>query len=116
MGLGVVIACQAMLAREVEAPIFARTREWLATDPDAYFYLVLDELHLIRGPSSPVVGRDALDASILSLWRTTGSSSPSLLSSADRSLKYLDGFFGPFGTSTTEGDDGFRDRSQWADA
>ncbi|MCY3923286.1 MAG: hypothetical protein OXG27_12970, partial [Chloroflexi bacterium] len=38
----------AMLNREVEAPIFEQTREWLKRD-DAYFYVVLDELHLQRG-------------------------------------------------------------------
>lgn len=39
----------AMLAREVDAPIIAHTREWLTSDDDAYFFLVLDELHLQRG-------------------------------------------------------------------
>lgn len=39
----------AMLAREVDSPIFDRTRCWLTTHDDAYFFLVLDELHLQRG-------------------------------------------------------------------
>lgn len=39
----------AMLAREVDSPIVDRTREWLTSDDDAYFFLVLDELHLQRG-------------------------------------------------------------------
>jgi DEAD/DEAH box helicase domain-containing protein len=39
----------AMLAREVDAPIVALTREWLLANDDAYFFLVLDELHLQRG-------------------------------------------------------------------
>jgi Lhr-like helicase len=39
----------AMLVREVDAPILDQTRDWLMNDPDARFYLVLDELHLIRG-------------------------------------------------------------------
>ena len=39
----------AMLAREVDAPILDKTREWLTSEEDAYFYLVLDELHLQRG-------------------------------------------------------------------
>ena len=39
----------AMLAREVEDQIFDKTRDWIASDPDAYFYLVFDELHLVRG-------------------------------------------------------------------
>src|SRR4029077_17406004 len=44
----------AMLAREVDAPIFDKTREWLKRD-DAYFYLVLDELHLQRGSAGTEV-------------------------------------------------------------
>ena len=44
----------AMLNREVEAPIFEKTREWLKED-DAYFYLVLDELHLQRGAAGTEV-------------------------------------------------------------
>ena len=44
----------AMLNREVEAPIFAKTREWLKGD-DAYFYIVLDELHLQRGAAGTEV-------------------------------------------------------------
>lgn len=39
----------AMLVREVDAPILEQTRDWLMSDDDACFYLVLDELHLIRG-------------------------------------------------------------------
>jgi hypothetical protein len=44
-----------MLVREIDEPIFRKTREWLASDPDAYFYLVLDELHLQRGSSGTEV-------------------------------------------------------------
>lgn len=44
----------AMLNREVDAPIFDKTREWLQRD-DAYFYLVLDELHLQRGAAGTEV-------------------------------------------------------------
>ena len=39
----------AILAREVDSPIIERTRDWLMTHNDAYFFLVLDELHLQRG-------------------------------------------------------------------
>jgi hypothetical protein len=39
----------AILAREVDAPILERTRDWLLSHDDAYFFLVLDELHLQRG-------------------------------------------------------------------
>ncbi|MBZ4411237.1 DEAD/DEAH box helicase [Myxococcus sp. XM-1-1-1] len=38
-----------LLTREIDAPILDKTREWLASSDDAYFFLVLDELHLHRG-------------------------------------------------------------------
>lgn len=38
-----------ILTREVDAPIVEKTREWLLGNDNAYFYLVLDELHLHRG-------------------------------------------------------------------
>lgn len=44
-----------MLVREVDEPIFAQTRKWLESDPDSYFYLVLDELHLQRGSAGTEV-------------------------------------------------------------
>ncbi|SFL45835.1 DEAD/DEAH box helicase [Methylobacterium pseudosasicola] len=115
-----------MLAREVEARIFDRTREWLETDPDAYFYLVLDELHLIRGSAGTETA-----GLIRSLIHRLGLHSPEtrhklriLASSAslptvgeqgDRSLKYLDAFFGPFGTYDRAGSDGFLERERWAE-
>ena len=45
----------AMLVREVDAPLFETTRAWIESDPDAYFYLVLDELHLQRGSAGTEV-------------------------------------------------------------
>lgn len=39
----------AILVREVDEPIIRKTREWLKSEPDARFHLVLDELHLARG-------------------------------------------------------------------
>ena len=44
-----------MLSREIEQPMFDKTREWLAKDPNAYFFLVLDELHLVRGSAGTEV-------------------------------------------------------------
>lgn len=44
-----------MLVREVEEPIFEQTRRWIDSDPDAYFYLVMDELHLQRGTAGTEV-------------------------------------------------------------
>ncbi|MFC6790735.1 DEAD/DEAH box helicase [Methylobacterium komagatae] len=115
-----------MLAREVEARIFDQTRHWLERDPDAYFYLVLDELHLMRGSAGTETA-----GLIRSLIHRLGLHSPEtrhklriLASSAslpttgeqgDRSLKYLDAFFGPFGTYDREGAEGFQDRTRWAE-
>ena len=44
-----------MLVREVDETIFEETRNWIDTDPHAYFYLVLDELHLQRGSAGTEV-------------------------------------------------------------
>nr|UKE83976.1 hypothetical protein KXZ65_00185 [Pectobacterium sp. PL152] len=44
-----------MLVREVDDPIFEQTRQWIERDPDAYFYLILDELHLQRGTAGTEV-------------------------------------------------------------
>ena len=43
-----------MLNREVEASVFDQTKKWLEQD-DAYFFLVLDELHLQRGAAGTEV-------------------------------------------------------------
>ena len=45
----------AILVREVDSPIIEKTREWITTNDDAYFYLVLDELHLQRGSAGTEV-------------------------------------------------------------
>lgn len=45
----------AMLSREVEDTIFETTRKWLMENDDAYFYLIFDELHLIRGSAGTEV-------------------------------------------------------------
>lgn len=39
----------AILVREVDSPIISKTRDWLQSDSNARFFLVLDELHLVRG-------------------------------------------------------------------
>lgn len=38
-----------MLMRPIESMIFDQTREWLASDPEAHFTLVLDEAHTYSG-------------------------------------------------------------------
>lgn len=99
----------AMLNREVEEPIFTKTREWLR-NPDAYFYLVLDELHLQRGAAGTEVAYlIRLLLHRLGLTETQEqrqkirvlASSASLPATpneeADKSAKYLWDMFGPFG-------------------
>lgn len=99
----------AMLAREVEEPIFDKTRDWLRDDPDAYFYLVIDELHLVRGSSGSevagllrmLVNRLGLDQpEVRHKLRVLASSAslPVTGAQANASLRYLWDFFGELGT------------------
>ena len=100
-----------MLSREIEHPMFDKTREWLAEDPSAYFFLVLDELHLVRGirgyrgrrldpradPSTrPRSSRDPTQ--VAGILADSSASLPLDATDRERSLKYLHDFFGPFGT------------------
>lgn len=99
-----------MLGREEEAPIFEQTRRWLEDDDDAYFFLVLDELHLIRGSSGTEVAmllrillhRLGLDQSHLRHKLRILASSASLPvegSEREGSLDYLWNMFGTLGTN-----------------
>ncbi|WP_375553884.1 DEAD/DEAH box helicase [Roseovarius mucosus] len=117
----------AMLAREVDAPIFDKTRAWLETDENAYFYLVLDELHLIRGSAGSetsalirtLIARLGLDRPEYRHKLRVLSSSASLpLEGAERdqSLKFLFDFFGPFGTYAALGSQGAIDPEGWAES
>lgn len=45
-----------MLMRDVEAPIFEKTRRWLEADASHVFHLVIDELHSYRGTPGTEVG------------------------------------------------------------
>ena len=115
----------AMLNREVDAPIFDATREWLQSNDDAYFYLVMDELHLQRGAAGTEVSY-----LIRYLLQRLGladpehrhklhllASSASLPNEGDEgaaSRKYLWDMFGSFGTwqdheSGATGPDDWRD-------
>lgn len=116
----------AMLTREVDAPIFEKTKAWLAEDPDAYFFLVLDELHLHRGSAGTEVA-------YLLRWliqrlglqrpetrhklRILASSASLPISGAqgERSLGYLWDMFGAHGTWTLDGR-GAEDSSFWREA
>lgn len=116
----------AMLSREVEEPIFERTREWLLENDDAYFYLVFDELHLIRGSAGTEIS-----FLIKSLIQRLGLDQPAhrhklriLASSASlpmdgepgvQSRRYLRDLFAPFGTSAKVGDEGSFTEEFWSD-
>ena len=116
----------AMLSREVEEPIFEKTRDWLRGNDDAYFYLVFDELHLIRGSAGTEVS-----FLIKSLIQRLGLDDPAhrhklriLASSASlpmdgepgvQSRKYLRDLFAPFGTSAKAGDSGSITEDFWSE-
>lgn len=38
-----------MMMRQIEQDIFDKTRDWLASDPENQFFLIVDELHSYRG-------------------------------------------------------------------
>ncbi|MDI1480407.1 DEAD/DEAH box helicase [Polyangium sp. y55x31] len=99
----------AMLNREVEEPIFEKTRTWLQRD-DAYFFLVLDELHLQRGSAGTEVAfllrmllerlgltQSAKQRSKVRILASSASLPASPLEEAERSAQYLWDMFGPFG-------------------
>ena len=115
----------AMLTREVESPIFAKTREWLEREDDAYFFLVLDELHLHRGSAGTEVShllrlllqRLGLDRPEhrhkVRVLASSASLPDSPADQAEKSAKYLAGMFGPFGLGIS-GDE--FDDTRWVDA
>jgi ATP-dependent helicase YprA (DUF1998 family) len=114
----------AMLSREIEDSIFDITREWLISNDDAYFYLVFDELHLIRGSAGTeiafliktLVQRLGLDQPQHRYKLRILASSASLPMTGDdgeQSLSYLRDLFAPFGTSKATSDPGSTDPAFW---
>lgn len=116
----------AMLSREVEDAIFDKTRKWLESDESAYFYLIFDELHLIRGSSGTEIAfliKSLIER--LGLGRLEHrhklrilASSASLPIEGDggiHSKAYLRDLFAPFGTSRGAGDPGAIEPEFWAD-
>lgn len=93
-----------MLMRDIEAPLFEKTRRWLESDPSNVFTLVVDELHLYRGSSGAEVGmvirnlanRLGLEADSPQLRIIATSAS---LGATDSSARYLERFFGVSGKS-----------------
>jgi hypothetical protein len=115
-----------MLSREVEESIFTKTREWLLNNNDAYFYLVFDELHLIRGSAGTetaflvktLIQRLGLDQPAHRYKLRLLASSASLPMDGElgsQSLSYLRDLFAPYGTSQHADDPGFIDPDFWRD-
>ena len=98
----------AMLNREVDAPIFEKTRAWLKSTEDSYFYIILDELHLQRGAAGTEVAY-LLRLLLHRLGLTepgqrhkvrvlaSSASLPADSTEAELSAKYLWDMFGDFG-------------------
>lgn len=117
----------AMLAREVDAPIFTKTREWLTSNDDAYFFLILDELHLQRGSAGTEVSfllrllieRLGLnDDKHRHKLRILASSASLPLdgTQGEASVQYLWDFFGSHGTWKSPNDRATRDKVHWRHA
>lgn len=98
-----------MLSREVENPIFTSTRAWIESADDAYFFLVLDELHLNRGSAGTEVayllrlllkklGLDRPEHRHKLRILCSSASLPMDDEKRDYSLKYLWDMFGSAGT------------------
>jgi hypothetical protein len=103
-----------MLNREVDSSILDKTREWIESSDDAYFYLVVDELHLHRGTAGTEVAyllRSLLYR--LGLHKpehrhklrilSTSASLPAELPDAQESFQFLWDMFGSNGTWARDG-------------
>lgn len=117
----------AMLNREVDAPLFEETRKWIESDDDAYFYLVLDELHLHRGTAGTEVAyliRSLLERLGLTEEKhrhklrilASSASLPTDGTVGDRSRQYLWDMFGEHGTHSGPGESGASDAVAWGNA
>ncbi|RZN33523.1 MAG: DEAD/DEAH box helicase [Methanophagales archaeon ANME-1-THS] len=89
-----------MLMREVDDPIFEKTRQWLAGGEDRVFHLIIDELHLYRGTAGAEVAY-LLRLLLLRLGLTPDhpqlrilGSSASLDPENPKSREFLHNFFG----------------------
>lgn len=112
----------ALLAREVDEPIWDSTKAWLHARDDSFFYLVLDELHLQRGTAGTEVAfllRALIHRLGLHLpehrhkLRVLASSASLPIAGPEgaASLRYLWDMFGPSGLGTSEAT-----AQRWADA
>lgn len=118
----------AMLNREVDAPIFEKTRDWLR-QPDSYFYVVLDELHLQRGAAGTEVSyllrvlfeRLGLSSSVeqmakLRVLASSASLPANPQEEALRSATFLWDMFGPFGLASVDASDAVKGRKAWLES
>jgi len=114
----------AIIAREVDAPILDLTRKWLVENDDAYFYLICDELHLQRGTAGTEVSyliRLLLDRLGLTdpahrhKLRILASSASLPMAGKERedSLQYLWDMFGSFGTWKKGEPGGGKSKKSW---
>lgn len=114
----------AILAREVDAPILEKTRKWLTENEEAYFYLISDELHLQRGTAGTEVSfliRLLLDRLGLTdpahrhKLRILASSASLPMTGKERedSLRYLWDMFGAFGTWKKGEQEGGKSEKDW---
>lgn len=112
----------ALLMREVEEPLWEKTRDWLHSNEDAYFYLVLDELHLQRGTAGTEVSfllqllihRLGLHHPAHRHKLQILASSASLPMSGEERSASLDYLWDMFGRSGLE--DADSSREEWSDA
>ncbi len=116
-----------MLSREIEQQIFDKTREWLEQDDEAYFFLVLDELHLVRGSTGTEIaglvraliqrlGLDRPETRHKLRILASSASLPIVGPERQRSLQFLHDFFGPLGTYRDIDHPGAADAEAWASA
>ncbi len=113
----------AILAREVDSPILDITRQWIVDNDDAYFFLILDELHLQRGSAGTEVSYllrllfhrlGLTEPAHRHKLRILASSASLPMSGSSRpeSLQYLWDMFGRCGTWASGVDTGNR-RESW---
>jgi ATP-dependent helicase YprA (DUF1998 family) len=88
-----------MMMRAIENEIFEKTRDWLASDPENKFFLIVDELHSYRGTPGTEVAYLlrllfhrlglTIDSPQLRILTTTAS-----LDDSDEGRRFLKEFFG----------------------
>jgi hypothetical protein len=116
-----------MLSREIEQRMFKQTRAWLASAADSYFFLVLDELHLVRGSAGTEVagliralihrlGLDRPETRHKLRILASSASLPLDQTDRERSLKYLHDFFGPFGSYASRDSGGATSPEDWTES